>query len=264
MDLMQALHERHDDKAIALWLDACPQRTVRAQSLSSMLPQKLAELSVKKLVDAGSVISLTEYLVTRESMEVLSSKLCNELKAHSASDQDKQRSLETLRGKILPGIDRAVFQALVKQLVDGGVIVRKGDQLSLPGAQASESGIQNETATKLLAVLSEHYCLEIEELARQIGHNVKEVTAAIGQLAKEHKARIVNYEFVATSEKINEAHAHLVRIWQAKRDISPADFRDALGTSRKYAMALLAYFDDNGITRRFNNSRVLLKNPKVG
>jgi selenocysteine-specific elongation factor len=54
----------------------------------------------------------------------------------------------------------------------------------------------------------------------------------------------------------------LAQIWQAKKEISPSEFRESLGTSRKYAMALLAYFDNKLITRRINNTRTLIKAPK--
>ena len=38
---------------------------------------------------------------------------------------------------------------------------------------------------------------------------------------------------------------------------SAAELRDAMGTTRKYAIPLLEYFDDKGITRRSGNERVL-------
>jgi selenocysteine-specific elongation factor len=81
------------------------------------------------------------------------------------------------------------------------------------------------------------------------------------QLAQEKKAHIVNYDFAASEKSILVAHQALAKIWGAKREISPADFRDALATTRKYALALLAYFDDKAVTRRMQNSRVLLKSP---
>ena len=38
---------------------------------------------------------------------------------------------------------------------------------------------------------------------------------------------------------------------------SAAELRDAMGTTRKYAIPLLEYFDDKGITRRSGDERVL-------
>ena len=40
-------------------------------------------------------------------------------------------------------------------------------------------------------------------------------------------------------------------------DISVANVRDVLGTSRKYALALMDYMDHKRITRRVGDTRVL-------
>jgi selenocysteine-specific elongation factor len=269
IDLCSALVAREDDKAISLFLDACPQRTVRTAALDAILSRTARSKLISNLVDKGEVVKLAEYICTRESIDALAAKVRTQLSqapnaAESDADESKQFSLETVRSKVLPGVDRAAFQALVKILSERGVIERSGDKLLLPEAknEAKATPGNNELANQLREILLQHFCLELQELATQTGRNLKEVTAAINQLSKEFKATIVNYEFAGATEKLNEAHKILVTIWQTKKDISPADFRDAIGSTRKYAMALLAHFDDTGVTRRLNNTRVLLKNPK--
>lgn len=42
-------------------------------------------------------------------------------------------------------------------------------------------------------------------------------------------------------------------------DITPASYRDKIGASRKYALAILEFFDACGITRRAGEKRILLK-----
>jgi selenocysteine-specific elongation factor len=88
------------------------------------------------------------------------------------------------------------------------------------------------------------------------------VQVALQLLSKEGNASVVAHDFACTTESIDAAHKQLSKIFRQKKDIAPGDFREAVGTSRKYAMALLAYFDDRAITRRINNGRVLLKFPK--
>jgi selenocysteine-specific elongation factor len=218
------------------------------------------------MVADSDIFRLAQYLATKESIQLLGLKLLREVAQQKPEGEgDKQTSLETIRGKVLPGIDRAAFQALIKHLTDSGQVVRKGDRLSLPGAEqavASKSEDRSQLETALLEILSQHLCLEIDELEKQTKQSKKQIVAALNSLAKEDKASVVNYDFASLNSKLNEAHCLLADIWQRKKEISPADFRDALGTTRKYAMAILAYFDDHGVTRRLNNSRVLLKNPK--
>ena len=267
LDLATALLKQDYNLAVTQLLDACPQRTVRQEAVHSLLPRMIRGKVIDKLITEGTAIKLTTHLVTKESMQMLTTKLTKEVakEVATADDSEKAGSLEALRAKVLPGVERSVFQALVKELSDSGKIIRKGDRLTLPELAAvsrdkpqSRADLEN----RVLTILSQHLCLEIEELSKQLGADKKQVTQALNELAKEQKAVVVNYDFASAYDKILQAHNTLAQIWDAKKEISPADFRDGLATSRKYAMAMLAYFDDNGITRRNANSRVLLKKPK--
>lgn len=162
-------------------------------------------------------------------------------------------------------LSRAVFQALLKELEEKALLEREDDKLFVAGSRAKQAAkvqaAEDPVETKLLELLADHPCLEIAELAKQANLDGKKLQGYLDTLGRKGKTEIINYEFVATRQKVTEAHQLLQKLWQAKRDISPADFRDGLATSRKYALALLAYFDDHQITRRLNTGRVLLKAP---
>jgi selenocysteine-specific elongation factor len=49
----------------------------------------------------------------------------------------------------------------------------------------------------------------------------------------------------------------LVALLREKREIAPADVKDLLGISRKYAIPLLEYFDGQRVTQRVGERRVL-------
>lgn len=270
LDLSNALLSHQYKNAVAQFLDACPQRTVRQEAVYTLLPRTIRESIIEQLITEGTTIRLTTHLVTKESMQILTAKLTKEvaIETTTTDDASKQGSMERLRAKVLPGVERSVFQALIKELSDRGKIIRKGDQLMLPEMAAAAAArdkpqARAEMETKVMTILSQHLCLEIDEVAKQLGTDKKQIIQALNELAKEQKAVVVNYEFASGYDKIQHAHNKLVEIWEAKKEITPADFRDALETTRKYAMALLAYFDDNSITRRTTTSRVLLKKPKT-
>ena len=46
-----------------------------------------------------------------------------------------------------------------------------------------------------------------------------------------------------------------------KKEIGPADFKDLLGVSRKYAIPLMEYFDAQRVTVRVGERRVLRGGP---
>ena len=49
-----------------------------------------------------------------------------------------------------------------------------------------------------------------------------------------------------------------IKLWlEENGEITVADVRDMFGTSRKYALALMDYLDQEHVTRRIGDSRVL-------
>ncbi|HEX76269.1 MAG TPA: selenocysteine-specific translation factor, partial [Dehalococcoidia bacterium] len=57
----------------------------------------------------------------------------------------------------------------------------------------------------------------------------------------------------AYNEMVDKVSAHA----KAKGKVTLAEVRDMLGTSRKYAQALLEYMDEKKLTRRVGDERVL-------
>ena len=56
---------------------------------------------------------------------------------------------------------------------------------------------------------------------------------------------------------LSQARALLLELFQASSTLTLAQFRDAAGISRKYALLLLEHWDQEGLTRREENYRVL-------
>ncbi len=120
----------------------------------------------------------------------------------------------------------------------------------------------NRLRDQIMALLNQHPCLEIEEVARQVKLDIKKLHLTLDGMVKNKQVVIVDHDFVATSGKIRASHLVLHKIWLAKKDISPSDFREGISTTRKYAMALLSHFDEKGVTKRISGGRALLRMPE--
>ncbi len=120
----------------------------------------------------------------------------------------------------------------------------------------------NRLRDQIMALLNQHPCLEIEEVARQVKLDVKKLNLTLDGMVKNKQVVIVDHDFVATAGKIRAAHLVLHKLWTSKKDISPSDFREGLSTTRKYAMALLSHFDAKGVTKRISGGRALLRMPE--
>lgn len=248
------------------FLQANPQGLLADSAFNCLLPPLLQPRIISDLVQDGKLTRLSTFLLTPETRKTLADKLIAEVekaaKAGSNASSEARNTQEALRNKVLAGLDRSAFQELVKEAIDKKLVIRQAEKL-LP---AKEELLQApsevvDLARKVFQILEQHVCLEVEELAKQTGSDKRKVQAALQHLAQEGQATVVAHDYASTFASINSAHKQLSKLFREKKDIAPGDFREAVGTSRKYAMALLAYFDDRAITRRMTNARVLLKYP---
>ncbi|MDD2480514.1 MAG: selenocysteine-specific translation elongation factor [Lutispora sp.] len=67
----------------------------------------------------------------------------------------------------------------------------------------------------------------------------------------------VDQDIVFYKEAIKDATDIILNYLKENKSIQLGEFRDLLGTSRKYAMAILDYFDQNKITKRVEDKRIL-------
>lgn len=264
VELCNYCNDLNYSMAARLFIESSPQNMLKEEALNVILPQSVRTTIVRDLLKSDAT-KWGDQIVTATSRKEIQEKILREVEENSdaASKIDsKGVSLEHLRNRVLAGIDRQALHQCVHELVEAGKLARSGDRITL--ASGLQRAIPAETAklqTKIQEILANHVCLELSEIAKQTSSDVKLVTFAIGLMSEQGTASIVNYEFACLNSKIAEAHHVLAKLWREKRQITPADFRDGLGTSRKYAMALLAHFDDQRVTRRTGDSRQLLKLP---
>ena len=77
-------------------------------------------------------------------------------------------------------------------------------------------------------------------------------------MAKEGKLVRINDSMYIISAVYEEMLSLLRNFFSKKQEMSVAEFRDILGTTRKYALPFLEYLDSNKITLRVGDVRKLL------
>lgn len=258
---------RGDFKAAAAsYIQASPQKMVHFGQLDKLLPTAIRAAVIDHLLASKLLVRLGDLLLPKEFHAALTFKALDEIarfiKEKESAHEKPLMPLENLKVKVMPTAERAAFQALVQELEESGAVVRQADKLTLKGKEIlATSPAQEALCLEIERILAESLCLEIEEIARQAGKSVKEVKAALDQLARTGRAAVVDYEYASSSRTISTAHQVMAKLWREKKQISPSEFKERLGTTRKYAMALLAYFDDRKITRRMAEGRALLIMP---
>ena len=80
----------------------------------------------------------------------------------------------------------------------------------------------------------------------------------IEALSEEGKLIRLDYRYYMEKEAFEWALGELKKTVGEKGQITLAEFRDIIGTSRKYAMEILEYLDRQKITKKIDDARVLL------
>lgn len=99
----------------------------------------------------------------------------------------------------------------------------------------------------------------IEEASAALGLEPKSMERALAYLRERKDVVIVGGCFILTAVLELDFWRKLASI---SGDITLAVVRDLTGSSRKYVLPLLEYFDSKSITRRVGDKRILLKKPQ--
>ncbi len=147
--------------------------------------------------------------------------------------------------------DPGLADAVLAHLVETGRLARTGTAVRLPGHRPSTAG--RDDADRLVGAVtgSEPNPPTVRELqAAGFGLELIRAVCADGRLIRISPDLVLSPEFVAEAERV-------VRDRGRPPGVTVSGFRQAIGTSRKYALPILEYFDARGLTRRQGDLRVV-------
>jgi selenocysteine-specific elongation factor len=194
----------------------------------------------------GAFLSLSAW----QSLEILSANVLR--RYHHDYPLRRGMGREELRAKV--GWNRAHWSRALVLLAERKVVVLEQTVVRLPdhvGGTAS----RREEADRVVHALTERPFAPpaIGEVLAQVGADMSVVAALLDE------GRLVR-----VGEDLYFAEADFARMetWiidhiQREGNLTVAQMRDSLGTSRKYALAVLEYLDAQRITRRVGDTRVL-------
>ncbi len=251
-----------------------PQETVQTALLTIKHKSTgLKDLSTITGIPRDQLLSLAQNLVQRgEIIDIGSSK--NPSFYHSRNlDTLASRSLDLLeqfhqKNPLKPGIKKAelqnelgldllLFTNLINRLAAADKISAGTRTIKL----ASFSIILNAGDTKLAQdikrLLAENgfSTPSPADLAGHIKTDVSKINELLGALTGRGEIFRMEGDIYFLKEQIEQARSLLAGFARQKTDISVSEFREMLGTTRKYALALLAYFDQIGATARVEDTR---------
>jgi selenocysteine-specific elongation factor len=169
-------------------------------------------------------------------------------------------SLDSIRGqgaikggdfKDLTGI-MAAENMIVPVTVQGKTCYRAADYSPSPDMKFLELAerVKNEAAAAGFNLV------KLSELEEKLEAQEADMKKAAAYLREKEDLRILEGGFLFPHETQDKLLAVLASM---EADITVASLRDAIGTSRKYTLPMLEFFDAQGLTRREGDKRVLVK-----
>ena len=148
------------------------------------------------------------------------------------------------------------FAALLAAAEAAGELSVVRDRVALPGRMPALNSGQARVAEALRAAIGAagFSPLSVAELKQQVpGRDTEEV---IIYLTEQGEAVRVGDDLIASAAAMEEAVRRTREHLRQHGKVTVAEFRDLLGTSRKYALPLLEWLDEQRITRRAGDERL--------
>ena len=184
----------------------------------------------------------------------LASRLRDALRAYQAA-HPVDAGMPRAAARSALGVPARSFDEAVEELAAKGVVVADATVLRTPEFQPALGGSQTD---ELLAVLRDAGAAPpgIGELGRRFDPALIRGLVRAGQLVA------VSQDLLYPAQTLADIRKMVADRIATAGPFTVAEFRDLVGTTRKYAVPLLEYFDQTGVTRRQGDVRVL--GPKAG
>jgi len=237
---------------LAATLEANQPQEIGKLLLDCGLPAKEAKLAIEALIQDKMVMAVGagehRLLFTALGWEHL-------LETVTAIVQDNHRRFPARPGmpqgelasklKLPP----ASFTTILHRLFDEGVIIEEGATVRLPSHQIQLTKDQQAKIDAFLDSLDQNPYAPPADLMPD--------TELLNLLVKQRRVVKVSDSVVFATSAYDEMVKRIIDHIKAHGKVTLGETRDLLNTSRKYAQALLEYLDQEKITRRTGDERVL-------
>jgi selenocysteine-specific elongation factor len=208
--------------------------------------------TLQQLLEQGEIIQIGRQLLTASAWQTWQVQALQRVGQHHQQFPLRLGlAREALRSSLQ--LPPALFIPLLDQLLSQGQLAEAGTMLRLPIHTIQFSAPQQAAVERLLqqfAALGVH-SPSVKESKAAVG---EELYSALLDLGLLHP---LNEEVVYATAEYQALLAQLQHYLQQNGTINAAQARDLLGTTRKYAIALLEHLDHLKITRRVGDVREL-------
>ncbi len=227
----------------------------------------LKEEEVQALVEKMDAIRVFNFegqslYTTEEKWRRLKEALLQAVREfHAAHPIQSGMDMEELRDKLPYPIAPKLFRAFLEQLETEKRIVRDANFLRLPEHKIRLRDPEKGLVAKIKTLLGANPAAppDLKQIEKEMGVEKARLSEVMRVMEKERSIIRIAPDLFFLGDCIDRIKSDLQRHLSKNNNLTPGSFRDLFGTSRKYTIPLLEYFDREGITVRVGDSRRLKK-----
>jgi selenocysteine-specific elongation factor len=267
LELLAAAEAGGDQERIRLLVESSLLSGISVQEMvnRSGMSAKRIEASLAPLLSAGAVLQVVKeprIFLGKSAFATLKQRLHEEL-TNYLTENPMQEGIgkEELKSRIPKRSDPRFFGPLLASMEKEGLALSDRDIVKLPGRKAGVTRDQAEVQSMLEEALQKGWKEPptVKELCDLLGCTEKQLLEHANLLAREGRLAKVKPDVFYAPGAVAEIRETLAGYLKEHGEIAPPQFREITGLSRKFMIPLLEYFDQERLTIRLGDKRVLRK-----
>jgi selenocysteine-specific elongation factor len=233
--------------------------------LRTGLPRKGVEALLTTLLSSGKVLQMARdprIFLSREALNTLKKGLLEELATFLGANPLKEgMGKEELKTRLPKRSDQRFYTLLLSALERDGLVVPDRDIVKLAG-QAAHSSVPTDGLGNRISIFLQEKGIEpptIKEIMDRFRCNEKTVRDNLALLVRNGAAMRISSDLFYEVSALNGLRDKLLTHLKEKGEITPPEYRELTGLSRKFLIPLLEHFDSEKVTIRVGDKRVLRK-----
>ncbi len=233
--------------------------TTEDVNLTAQIGSAATDGALKELVDDGRIIEISSwkrtYYVGPQIIDAGGRDLRRFISDyHHEHAYDFGVSKEIVRQGVWPELSSSQADILLDYFVSVGIVCLNEGQVALA------DHVKADPAATMLAGVQELINTfsppKLSALAAEIDIDESELRSLLKRLESQDRAVRVRADLYFSTEAIDEARDRLIDYLAGAGEITVSRFKELLETTRKYAIPLIEYFDQQKVTRRDGDVRV--------
>lgn len=227
------------------------------------LPKKMVDANLTALLSTGEIVQMAReprLFLAKSAVDTLKHGLVQELTSFLAANPLKEgMGKEELKTRLPKRSDARFFTPLLTALEKDGLVLPDREIVRLAG-QAARPAAAADGLANSISVFIEEGGIEpptIKEIMERFRCDEKTARDNLALLIRSGQIARISADLFYSTSALDGLREKLIALMREKGEITPPEYREQTGLSRKFLIPLLEHFDSEKVTIRVGDKRVL-------